>query len=400
MIDRRSFDSLIRDTIGNLYDFAALEAHPLLYDVIKPAGEVNGNQADFIRQVFTDAIEALRPLKKDNIQNAPEWRPYIILQKRYIEGVGLKELAAWLAISDRQLRRDHHRALAALSTLLWNQLNSENPATENAGEDDGQNQFELHKERINLQETCQGVVSTMKRRLDEQGIELSLDFSQSQVAALTDRVILRQLLISLFNDALQLQNGGLIAIRALAGGRAAIRIEIDFQPDDAWESTQDGEDDGTLETVRYWSERIEARFAVVLLPGAGGRQVRFSLELPRTDQRVVLVVDDQLPTINLFKRYLSTDDVQVVGVVRSEQVLPLARELSPALITLDVMMPKTDGWEILQLLKLDETTRDIPVLICSAWEEPELARSLGAAAFLKKPITQKQLRDTLQELGI
>ncbi|TLN22197.1 response regulator, partial [bacterium] len=395
MIDRRSFDSLIRDTIGNLYDFAALDAHPLLYDVIKPAGEVNGNQADYIRQVFTGAIETLRPLKKDNIQNAPEWRPYIILQKRYIEGMGLKELATWLSISDRQLRRDHHRALAALSTLLWNQLNSENPSAENAGEDDGQNQFELHKERINLQETCQGVVSTMKRRLDEQGIHLSLDFGQTLGIALTDRVILRQLLISLFNDALQLQNGGLIAIRTLAGGRT-IRIEIDFQPDDAWESTQDGEEDGTLETVRYWSERIDAHFAVTLLPGAGGHQVRFSLELPRADQRVVLVVDDQLPTINLFKRYLSTDDLQVVGVVRSEQVLPLARELSPALITLDVMMPQTDGWEILQLLKLDEATRKIPVLICSTWEEPELARSLGAAAFLKKPITQKQLRDTLQ----
>ena len=93
------------------------------------------------------------------------------------------------------------------------------------------------------------------------------------------------------------------------------------------------------------------------------------------------------------------DDVTVVGATRADQVLPLARELAPALITLDVMMPQTDGWEILQTLKLDENTHRIPVLICSAWEEPELARSLGAAGFLKKPITQKQLRDALESLG-
>jgi CheY-like chemotaxis protein len=399
MIDRRSFNSLVRDTINGLYDFTALESHPLLLDVMKPPSEFAGSQVDYIRQIFIETIEQLKPVKKDLSQNAPEWRPYLILHKRYLEGMELKELAAWLAISDRQMRRDHHRALEALSTLLWNHVIAANPQNSDSGETDGQNQFEVHSERIDLQETCQGVINTMKRRLDEQGIQLSVAFEQPPVSAMTDRVILRQLLISLFNHAIQFQNGGLIVIRTQTSGHFA-RIEMDFQPDDSWEQAQDGESDETLDTVRYWSERINAQFTMAPLPDPHGRQIQFSLALPRADQRVVLVVDDQLPTINLFKRYLSNDNLQVVGAVRAEQVLPLARDLSPALITLDVMMPQTDGWEILQMLKLDENTRQIPVLICSAWEEPELARSLGAAGFLKKPITQKQLRAALEKLGV
>ena len=80
------------------------------------------------------------------------------------------------------------------------------------------------------------------------------------------------------------------------------------------------------------------------------------------------------------------------------QVFPLARQLHPDLILLDVMMPQVDGWEILQALQLDEELSEIPVIICSAWESSDLAKSLGAADFLKKPITQEQLLSAIQAL--
>jgi CheY-like chemotaxis protein len=64
------------------------------------------------------------------------------------------------------------------------------------------------------------------------------------------------------------------------------------------------------------------------------------------------------------------------------------------------MMPNIDGWEVLQTLQLDPETKHIPVIICSAWGEPELARSLGAVAFLKKPVIQKDLLDVLLRLGL
>ena len=396
MIDRRNFNALVRDTISNLYDFAALETHPLLFKIFTLPADFSGTPAEYIRQSFLEAIEQLKPARKDLNLSAPEWRAYYILQKRYIEGMDAKELAAALAISDRQIRRDHHRAIESLATLLWSRLQLDRQVEESAHEDDSTH-FEVQKERIDLRETCQGVVNTLKRRLDEQNIRVNYNFAALPVSVWADRVILRQLLISLFNAALQLQAGGEVDILTRRSGQNA-NIEISFRPDELWEPAQEGEEESTLDAVRYWSERINAQFTVTL-PDETEPRAHFNLLLPLADQRVILVVDDQLPAINLFKRYLAGDDVTVVGATRADQVLPLARELAPALITLDVMMPQTDGWEILQTLKLDENTHHIPVLICSAWEEPELARSLGAAGFLKKPITQKQLRDALESLG-
>jgi CheY-like chemotaxis protein len=63
-------------------------------------------------------------------------------------------------------------------------------------------------------------------------------------------------------------------------------------------------------------------------------------------------------------------------------------------------MPTMDGWEILQALQADPETRHIPVIVCSVWDEPELAFSLGAADFLKKPITQRDLLDALVRLKL
>ena len=115
---------------------------------------------------------------------------------------------------------------------------------------------------------------------------------------------------------------------------------------------------------------------------------------------MILVVDDQAPTLRMYQRYLSRYPFEVVGVSDPTQVLTLARQLRPQLITLDVMMPHVDGWELLQALQADVFTSQIPVVVCSAWEEPELARSLGAAYFLKKPITQRDLLAVLERLGL
>jgi CheY-like chemotaxis protein len=102
----------------------------------------------------------------------------------------------------------------------------------------------------------------------------------------------------------------------------------------------------------------------------------------------------------MFRRYLERTNLKVVGVKEPEEVLPLARQLQPQVITLDVMMPTIDGWEILQALQTDPETQHIPVIVCSVWDEPELAYSLGAVDFLRKPISQKDLLDALARLDL
>jgi len=68
-------------------------------------------------------------------------------------------------------------------------------------------------------------------------------------------------------------------------------------------------------------------------------------------------------------------------------------------ITLDVMMPEKDGWQVLSELKNDPLTRNIPIIVCSILEDEEKGFSLGAADYLVKPFLQEELLTTLNRLN-
>ncbi len=80
--------------------------------------------------------------------------------------------------------------------------------------------------------------------------------------------------------------------------------------------------------------------------------------------------------------------------------LRLADDLAPAAIILDIMMPEVDGWELLQRLHTRASTSGIPVIICSAFSDPELAFSLGAASCLSKPLQRQDLLVALRHAGV
>ena len=170
--------------------------------------------------------------------------------------------------------------------------------------------------------------------------------------------------------------------------------------DEDLETSPEDEQDTTLEFARYWSRRLGATFQEITSANQPTSLLELILSFPQTGQQIILVVDDQETAIRMFRRYLSQTDLKVVGIKEPDQVLPLARQLQPQVITLDVMMPSIDGWEVLQTLQTDPETKHIPVIICSVWDEPELAFSLGAVDFLKKPITQKELLDALARLKL
>ncbi len=76
----------------------------------------------------------------------------------------------------------------------------------------------------------------------------------------------------------------------------------------------------------------------------------------------------------------------------------MVAENPPDLIILDVMMPTMDGWQVLRSLKQNPGTEKIPIIVCSVLKEPELAISLGARAYLKKPVDRLELLATLERI--
>jgi CheY-like chemotaxis protein len=115
------------------------------------------------------------------------------------------------------------------------------------------------------------------------------------------------------------------------------------------------------------------------------------LAFPVAPGATVLVVDDNPDLARLFQRYLVGTKYQVVSATTGQRALELASELHPIAITLDLMMPSQDGWELLQNLLRGPQTRGMPVIVCSVLPSRALALALGASQFLAKPVTRESL---------
>jgi CheY-like chemotaxis protein len=398
-MEQQTFSSLFKDLISRLYDRVAIETHPL--GAFFPVSEeASTRRAEVIQQLILDEIEQLRPEGKEILVQSPEWRPYLILKKRYIEGQDPREIARSLYIGDRQFRRDHSRALQALSLRVWQKYFQ--PAAQSTGGEvadlfEDQGTFELHAEQLDLNEVTRGVMDLIKPRLEIEKVQLELALSLSPLQVFTDRILLRQILLSLLNYVLHLCGQSKVTIRSESGRGMLIRML--FEADEQWASIQNEEQD-SLEFARRLSQRLPARVDETYPPQEKSGPAEIRLVFAVSQPRAVLIVDDQAAAQKMFQRYLSRANLEVIGITDPLQGLVMARKIQPALLILDVMMPHLDGWEVLQTLKLDPETKHIPVIVCSAWGEPELARSLGAVAFLKKPLIQKDLLDALVRLGL
>jgi CheY-like chemotaxis protein len=95
--------------------------------------------------------------------------------------------------------------------------------------------------------------------------------------------------------------------------------------------------------------------------------------------------------IDILRGYLQPEGFAVLRALSGDEGIALAAKAKPALITLDIMMPNKDGWQVLRELKQNLQTRDIPVLIHSIIDNKPLALSLGAVDVIPKPTDQKRL---------
>jgi len=115
-------------------------------------------------------------------------------------------------------------------------------------------------------------------------------------------------------------------------------------------------------------------------------------------QPVILVVDDSATVRETLRQTLENEGYLVAEADGGAAALQLARFLQPKLMTLDVMMPDLDGFDVIQVLRNDPLTRDLPVLFISATVERERGLALGGSGFLTKPFTSTQLLAEVRRL--
>jgi len=111
----------------------------------------------------------------------------------------------------------------------------------------------------------------------------------------------------------------------------------------------------------------------------------------------ILVIDDDATVRDLVQRALGKEGFQVHIAADGKRGLELAKELKPAAITLDVMMPGMDGWAVLTSLKADPATAGIPVIMMTIVDDKNLGFALGAADYFAKPIDWQRLTRVLNK---
>ncbi|MBV9069544.1 MAG: response regulator [Acidobacteria bacterium] len=123
-------------------------------------------------------------------------------------------------------------------------------------------------------------------------------------------------------------------------------------------------------------------------------------ELVPSEQRAerVLVVEDDAHAYDLIATALNSAGYLSVRARHGDEAIRLAREARPIAVTLDLVLPGIDGWEVLKTLKSDADTRDIPVVIISRVDERDLGVALGADDYFVKPVDRDRLLSRVRQL--
>ena len=116
-------------------------------------------------------------------------------------------------------------------------------------------------------------------------------------------------------------------------------------------------------------------------------------------QCIVLLAEDFDDAREVYRLYLEREGFAVHDLPDGTRVVPLAIELQPDVIVLDLALPGVDGWEVARQLRDHPLTAYVPIVVLSAHaypEDEERARAAGAAAFLRKPCSPIELAATLR----
>ena len=383
--------------LGDLYDPDRLARSGLL-DVLRI--EPSPDSGPALRRILLDAIEALKPDASVPLQANP-WRVYHILRRRYVEQIPQREIAQSLAFSERQLRRYEQVALSILANHLCGVFGLQDRAagssaqTERAdgpGDAAGQEIDWLREsaaaEATPLADILDPVLDTVEPVLAASGVRIEMAIGRLPLVAV-HAVSLRQALLTLVTTAAHTVAHGVITIEAtVLDAAVAVRIAAVSSNEESVALSHDDREGlglaGRLAALSGGKLEIEGETNP-------GEAFVASVTLPVASSINVLLIDDNADAQQLFARYLQGSAYALVGVRDPRQAIAQASTVAPAVILLDVMLPGMDGWEMLGRLREHPATRHVPIIVCTILPQERLAVSLGAAAFLRKPISRPAL---------
>ena len=291
--------------------------------------------------------------------------------------------------------------------------------------------MELYLEEFNLQNTMTEIEATIKPLVEKNSNTFNLEYNTKVQSMKADVTKVRQILLNLLSnsskftkdgdikvyvkDSEKIENGVEFIIEDTGIGMSDSQVEKVFQPFTQADEKTTRKFGGTglgLTITKMFAEMMGGMIDVTSVEGEG---TTFTVTLPKvvTDDTsdldqpsseqsddkdyTVLVIDDDDSAQDMMKRFLEKQGYSVIQAKSGEMGLKLATEHMPDLITLDVMMPEMDGWEVLNTLQSNDRSKKIPVIMLSMANEPDIGYSLGATDYLTKPVDWNELSNILSK---
>jgi CheY-like chemotaxis protein/nitrogen-specific signal transduction histidine kinase len=286
--------------------------------------------------------------------------------------------------------------------------------------------MELHLESFPLMPLIEDVVKTIEPMATKNGNRIVIDCPFDLGTVHADQIRFRQTLLNLASNANKFTEKGTVTIAAQAQ-RTEITVAVtdtgigmteeqmgrlfqEFSQADASTTRKYGGTGLGLAISRHFCRMMGGNITVTSKPGEGST---FTIRLPRIVQiaeeptepvhriaedaaePLILVVDDDETVRGLVARHLERAGFAAVAARGGQEGLRLVRELRPAAVTLDIMMPDLDGWTVLAAIKGDPALASIPVVLMSIVDDKKRGYALGAADYLVKPVDRTKLVETI-----
>jgi signal transduction histidine kinase/ActR/RegA family two-component response regulator len=289
--------------------------------------------------------------------------------------------------------------------------------------------MELELSTFSIRGALEYGISLVRERASVHHIELLLEVGQDLDTVEADELRFKQVVLNLLTNAVKFTpDGGSVSVRAMKdAAELVVRVTdtgIGVPLEDReriFESFHQGgrgapKEEGTglgLTLSRRIVELLDGRLWLTSEVGAGST---FAFAIPlksaRGDVRqtdvvrqstglpVVVLIEDDRPSVDLFSAYLEGADLEVAVANDGEEGLDSVRRLKPAAVVLDIRLPRLDGWDVLRTLKADPATSTVPVVVVSIIDERAKGIALGAAEYLVKPIGRDDLLQALERIRV
>ncbi len=285
--------------------------------------------------------------------------------------------------------------------------------------------------RVSLSQLVENVIAGVRPLAESKQLLIEVNLDSEAVLVVADEIRLGQVLTNLVSNAIKFSDRGVVGISSrVVEGEVEVSVEDagigipaeahalifeEFRQADGRTTRQFGGTGLGLAISKRLIELQGGRIGVQSELGAGSRfWFRIPAALEEPEQRAVapprdqstpaiasqtrnliLVVDDEKALRDVIVRRLRDAGFTTAEAANAQEAVRLARELHPAAMTLDVMMPGPDGWSVLANFKADPSLCDIPVIVVSVVDGQEIALELGAFDYLAKPVDKKELLNSI-----